>query len=66
MLLPNANQRFFLDFFGCNHDQLLQWAILPMRVFILDMMIELIQWIQQRNHKSYFSHRKTNLVLKNI
>ncbi len=32
----------------------------------LDMTIELMQWIQQRNHKSYFSHREKNLVLKNI
>jgi hypothetical protein len=35
---------------------------LPMRKHKLDTLIEQIIWIQERNHRSYLSHRRKNLI----
>jgi len=36
-------------------------VVLPMRVFDTKAMIELVIWIQEKNHRSYISHRKKKL-----
>ena len=36
-------------------------VVLPMRVFDTKAMIELVRWIQGKNHRSYISHRKKKL-----
>jgi len=33
-------------------------VVLPMRVFDTKAMIELVIWIQEKNHRSYLSHSK--------
>ena len=38
--------------------RLLLKTVLPLRVLDAEIIIELIDWIQQRNHRSYLSHRK--------
>ena len=35
--------------------------VLPMRKHTLDTLIELIVWVQQKNHRAYLSHRKKRL-----
>ena len=42
--------------------RLLLKVVLPLRVFNAEMIIELIGWIQRRNHRSYLSHRKKQLA----
>jgi len=37
-------------------------TVLPLRVLDAEIIIELIDWIQQRNHRSYLSHRKKLLT----
>jgi hypothetical protein len=37
-------------------------TVLPLRKFDAEMIIELIDWIQRRNHRSYLSHRKKQLA----
>jgi hypothetical protein len=38
--------------------RLLLKTMLPLRVLDAEIIIELIDWIQQRNHRSSLSHRK--------
>jgi len=39
--------------------RLLLKTVLPLKVFPVHEMLELVQWIQQKNHRAYLSHRKT-------
>ena len=36
--------------------------IRALREFDIDMAIDLVQWIQRRNHRSYLSHRKKKIA----
>jgi hypothetical protein len=38
-------------------------AVLPMRRFDTAMTIDLVKWIQYRNHRSYLSHRKRRMAI---
>jgi hypothetical protein len=41
--------------------RLLLKIVLPLRVFDVEMTIELVRWIQRRKHPSYQSHRKKKI-----
>jgi hypothetical protein len=42
-------------------------VVLPIRKYDIKSTIELIFWIQQKNHKAYLSHRKKRLKeIKNV
>jgi hypothetical protein len=45
---------------------LLLKAVLPLRVFDIEMAIELVEWIQARNHRAYLSHRAKRTAATNI
>ena len=40
--------------------------VLPMRVLDIDLTIELVGWIQARNHRAYLSHRRKKVVANNL
>jgi len=42
--------------------RLLLETVLPLREFNIEMAIELVGWIQRRNHRSYLSHRKKKMA----
>jgi ABC-type cobalamin transport system ATPase subunit len=46
--------------------RLLLKTVLPLRIFDAEMSIELIEWIQLRNHRSYLSHRKKQLAKASV
>jgi hypothetical protein len=33
-------------------------VVLPLRKYTIEDVIELIAWVQQRNHRAYVSHKK--------
>jgi hypothetical protein len=33
-------------------------VILPLRKLSVDDVLELVAWVQQRNHRAYLSHKK--------
>jgi hypothetical protein len=35
--------------------------VLPLKKFTLKQSLELIRWIQEKNHRSYLSHRKRKI-----
>ena len=45
--------------------RLLLKTVLPLREFDMEMAIELVGWIQRRNHRSYLSHRKKKMAVAN-
>jgi hypothetical protein len=45
--------------------RLLLKTVLPLREFDKEMVIELVGWIQRRNHRAYLSHRKKKMVEDN-
>ncbi len=47
-----------LKVFPTSRIRLLLKTVLPLRVLDGEIIIELIDWFQQRNHRSYLSHRK--------
>ena len=40
-------------------------ALLPFREFDLGLTIELVCWIQLKNHRAYLAHRKRKLRMLN-
>lgn len=40
-------------------------VVLPMRRFTHEAVIDIVWWIQRRNHRSYLSHRKRKLRMLN-
>jgi hypothetical protein len=38
-------------------------AVLPMKIFDAFDLIELVSWIQMKNHRAYLSHRKRKLAI---
>jgi hypothetical protein len=39
--------------------------VLPLKTFSTQEMIEIVQWIQEKNHRAYLSHRKKKLEAEN-
>jgi len=35
--------------------------VLPLNVFKAEEVIELVRWVQMKNHRSYLSHRKKKI-----
>ena len=33
-------------------------AVLPLRAFMIEDVLDLVAWVQRRNHCAYLSHRK--------
>ncbi len=46
--------------------RLLLKTVLPLKTFSTEEMIEIVQWIQEKNHRAYLSHRKKTLQMENI
>ena len=46
--------------------RLLLKNVLPLREFDIEMAIELVGWIQRRNHRSYLSHRKKKMTGRDL
>jgi len=43
--------------------KLLISAVLPMKVFTVAELINLVEWIQLKNYRAYLSHRKRKLTI---
>jgi len=43
--------------------RLLLEVVLPMKSFSSQETIEIVRWIQEKNHKAYLSHRKRKMGL---
>jgi hypothetical protein len=41
--------------------KLLLKTVLPLKAFSTEEMIEIVHWIQEKNHRAYLSHRKKKL-----
>jgi len=37
-------------------------VILPLRVYDIYDALELVRWIQEKNHRAYLSHRKKKML----
>ena len=33
-------------------------VVLPLRAYTIEDILELVVWVQRRNHRAYLSHRK--------
>lgn len=42
--------------------RLLLETVLPLREFNIEMTIELVGWLQRRNHRSYLAHRRKEMA----
>ena len=49
----------------CRSLRFLLNVLLPFRVFDLALTIELVSWIQLKNHRAYLSHRKRKEMIFN-
>jgi hypothetical protein len=41
-------------------------AVLPTKVFDSRNLIEIVSWIQMKNHRAYLSHRKRKLAMSGV
>jgi len=39
-------------------------GVLPLRVFTIEELLAMVQWVQMKNHRAYVSHAKKKLGLR--